>query len=100
MTWKPSDDVDQSVREWMKTRRWEVTRTNYDSDRKVYACVTMFEEDHHPPSGFPERFSRTTCFRSALPLRPAQVAQAMRAKPEVRLVVVQNGTRVTLEEAL
>jgi hypothetical protein len=37
MTWKPSDDVDQSVREWMKARGWEVTRTNYDSDRKAYA---------------------------------------------------------------
>jgi hypothetical protein len=37
MTWKPSDDVDQSVREWMKTRGWEVTRTHYDSKREVYA---------------------------------------------------------------
>ena len=36
-TWKPSAEVDQSVREWMKARGWKVTRTNYDPDRKVYA---------------------------------------------------------------
>jgi len=30
MTWKPSEHVDQSVREWIKAKDWEVTRTNYD----------------------------------------------------------------------
>lgn len=37
MTWKPSDDVDQSVREWMKAKDWGVTRTNWDAGREVYA---------------------------------------------------------------
>jgi hypothetical protein len=37
MTWKPSDDVDQSVREWMKAKGWEVTRTHYDYDWEIYA---------------------------------------------------------------
>jgi len=45
MTGKPSEDVDQSVREWMKTKGWEVTRTNYDFDGKVYAWL------HDLPSG-------------------------------------------------
>jgi len=47
MTWKPSEDVDQSVREWMKARGWEVTRTSYDFDRKVYAWR------HDVPGGNP-----------------------------------------------
>jgi hypothetical protein len=46
MTWDPSDDVDQSVREWMKARGWEVTRTNWDSDREIYAW-------HHEVAGGP-----------------------------------------------
>src|SRR6476659_20298 len=37
MTWKPSDDVDREVRNWMKAKGWEVTRVNYDPERKVYA---------------------------------------------------------------
>lgn len=37
MTSKPSEDVDQSIRQWMKARGWEVTCTNYDFDREIYA---------------------------------------------------------------
>lgn len=37
MTWKPSADIDEEVRSWMKAKGWEVTRTNYDSERGIYA---------------------------------------------------------------
>jgi hypothetical protein len=37
MTWKPSEDVDREIRQWMKAKGWVVTRTNYDADREVYA---------------------------------------------------------------
>jgi hypothetical protein len=37
MMWEPTDAIDREVRAWMKAKGWEVTRTNYDSDRKVYA---------------------------------------------------------------
>jgi hypothetical protein len=37
MIWNPSADIDEKVRAWMKTKGWEVTSTNYDFDREVYA---------------------------------------------------------------
>ena len=60
MTWKPSDDMDREVRSWMKAKGWEVTRTNYDSERQVYAWLTMYGAVHHRPCGSSARFSRVT----------------------------------------
>jgi hypothetical protein len=60
MTWKPSDDVDQSVREWMKTRGWEVTRTHYDSKRKVYAWRYGVRSGPSPTLGQAHRGSPAT----------------------------------------
>jgi hypothetical protein len=37
MSWKPSEDHDHEIRHWMKSRAWPVTRTNYDSEREIYA---------------------------------------------------------------
>ena len=37
MNWRPSAYMDEQIREWMKAKGWEVTRTNYDFDREVYA---------------------------------------------------------------
>ena len=37
MTWKPSDEHDKEIRRWMKSKGWEVTRTNYSVDREIYA---------------------------------------------------------------
>jgi hypothetical protein len=37
MPWKPSEDHDREIRRWMESKGWEVTRTNHDADRKVYA---------------------------------------------------------------
>jgi hypothetical protein len=35
MTWKRAPEIDQEIRRWMKAKGWEVTRTNYDPERKV-----------------------------------------------------------------
>jgi len=37
MSWKPKPDIDENVRQWMKAEGWEVTTTDYDFDREVYA---------------------------------------------------------------
>ena len=100
MTWKPTEDIDREVRAWMEAKGWEVTPVNYDAERKVYAW-------RHDVRGGPSPTLRIS--RSVLEGYPAfvvryhldelKVAQAMRGKPEARLVVVQNGPRVTLEES-
>jgi hypothetical protein len=99
MTWKPPAVVDGEVRSWMKAKGWEVTRTNYDSEREVYAW-------RHDVRGGPSPTLRISL--SVLERNPAfivvhhldqlKVAQATRARPAARLVVAQNGSRVTLEE--
>jgi hypothetical protein len=37
MTWKPTDYVDEQVRDWMKAKRWEVTATDYHFDQEIYS---------------------------------------------------------------
>ena len=99
MTWKPSADVDREVRSWMKAKGWEVTRVNYDSDRQVYAW-------RHDVRGGPSPTLRIS--RQVLESYPAFVlryhldelnlARAMRARPESRLVVMEKGSTVVLDE--
>jgi hypothetical protein len=36
MSWRPSEDHDQEIRR-LGSKGWEVTRTNYDFDREIYA---------------------------------------------------------------
>jgi hypothetical protein len=98
--WKPSQDIDEEVRRWMKATGWEVTRTNYDSDLEVYAW-------RHDVWGGPSPTLRIS--RRVLEDYPAlvvlyhldqlEVGQAMRARPEARLVLVQNGSRVSLKKS-
>jgi hypothetical protein len=33
----PSEDHDREIREWMKAKGWEVTRTNWDFRQEIYA---------------------------------------------------------------
>ena len=83
----------------MNARGWEVTRTNYDADRKVYSWR------HELPSG---KSPTLRISRKVLEDYPAfvvvhhfdelKVARAIRARPEARLVVPQNGSRVSLED--
>ena len=41
VNWKPSDEHDREIRQWMKAKGWEVTRTNYDSDREKFTPGAM-----------------------------------------------------------
>ena len=97
MSRKPSDDVDDKIREWMRRRGWPVGRAGQDSG--AYAWT-------HHAAGRPSMTLRIS--HSVLEDYPAfailelldrlNVAAAMRACPDCRLVIVQRGTRVTLEE--
>jgi hypothetical protein len=85
----------------MAAKGWEVTRTHYDFSREIYAW-------RHDVRGGPSptlRISRRVleeypAFVVAHHLEELKVAQAMRARPGARLIVVQNGFRVMLEEPL
>jgi hypothetical protein len=99
MTCKPTEDTDREVRAWMKARGWEVSRVNYDLDREVYAWRHDVRQGPSPTL----RISRHVleaypAFAVTYHLDQLKVGQAMRARPEARLVVVQNGSKVTLEE--
>jgi hypothetical protein len=97
MSRRPPDDVDEKVRDWMRRLGWQVTRAGFDGD--TYAWT-------HEHRGRPTITLRVE--QSVLHAYPAfailelldrlKVAAAMRACPDCRLVVVQRGTRVTLEE--
>ena len=91
--------MDREVRSWMKARGWEVSRVNYDSERQVYAW-------RHDVRGGPSptvRISRQVlesypAFVLVYHLDELKVARAMRAQPEARLVIVQDGSTVVLRE--
>ena len=100
VNWKPSEDVDEAVRSWMKSKGWEVTKVNYDFDREIYAWrhelkgkpsptlrISQGVLEAYPPFAVVEHLDRLN------------VAAAIRRTPNSRFVVVQNGTAVTLEEA-
>lgn len=99
MTWKPSEDVDQSVREWMKVRGWAVTRTNYDFDRKVYAWRHDLPGGKSPTLRVSQKvLEEYPAFVVLHHLDELKVASAMRAHNEARLVVVQKGSTVVLDQ--
>lgn len=99
MPWKLPEEHDSKIRHWMKTKGWEVSCTNFDSDRKVYAW-------RHDVRGGPPptlRISRTVlenypAFVLLYHLDEMKVARTMRAEPEARIVVAQQGSTVVLDE--
>jgi len=102
MSWKPKPDIDESVRQWMKAKGWEVTTTAYDFDREVYAWRHDVRGKKPSPT---LRISQQVlehypAFAVLYHLDLLRVAQVIKARPAAHLVVVQNGTRVTLEEAI
>jgi hypothetical protein len=100
MTWRPSEDIDEKVRAWMKAKGWEVTSTEYDFERETYAW-------RHEVGGGPSPTLRISqrvledypAFALLEHLHLLRVADHIRKRPRARLVVVQNGQQVTLEEA-
>jgi hypothetical protein len=89
--------MDREIRAWMRLKRWDVTRTEYDQDREVYTWRHDAEQgtphtlrisrevlEQYPPFAVVEHLSRL------------RVADAMRTYPHVRWVLVQRGTVVDL----
>jgi len=94
MTWKPSEDHDREIRRWMKAKGWEVTRTNYDAEREIYAWrhelpggksptlrIARYVLEHYP------------AFVVLYHLDQLKVAQAIRARPTARLVLTEGAYR-------
>jgi hypothetical protein len=99
MSWKPSADLDREVRRWMKGKGWEVTSTDHDFDREVYAWRHDQRGDS-PTLRIGRAGSRgLSGFMVAYHLDTLRVAQAIRAKPTARLAVLQKGTTVVLVES-
>ena len=99
MTWKPTDHVDEQVRGWMRAKGWQVTATDHHFDQEIYSWR------HQQPGGKSPTLRIT---RQVLEHNPAfvilyhldrlNVAQAIRANPEARLVVTHDGTAITIKE--
>jgi hypothetical protein len=100
MSWKPTDHVDEQVRGWMRGKGWEVTTTDYHYEQEVYSWrhelrggksptlrVSRYVLEHNP------------AFVILYHLDRLNVARAIRAQPEARLVVTQKGAAVVLTEA-
>lgn len=101
MTWKPTPDIDENVRHWMKAKGWEVTITNWDSEREVYAWRHEMRGGKSPTLRISRKVLESyPAFVVVHHLDLLKVAAAIRTHPEARFVVVQNGQRVTLEEVL
>jgi hypothetical protein len=99
MSWKPTEDRDEQVRGWMKGNGWDVSTTNYDFSREVYAWrqeraggksptlrITQSVLEDYPAFALPEILDRLN------------VAAAIRAEPAAKLVVAQRDGRTVLEE--
>jgi hypothetical protein len=99
MTWKPIEDHDKEIRQPMGARGWEVTRTNYDADREIYAWRHELRGGKSPTLRISRRVLESyPAFVLLYHLDQLKVARAMRAQPEARLVVVQTGSTVVLGE--
>ena len=100
MSWQPTDDIDGEIRRWMKAKGWEVNCPP-EYDREIYAWrhkvpgrpshtlrISQKVLEDYPPFAVLEHLDRLN------------VATAIRVRPYARYVMLQNGSRVTLEEAV
>ena len=100
LTWKPSEDTDRAVRAWMKAKGWNVTRVNYDIDRKVYAWCHDVGGDPPPTLRISRRVLESyPAFVVLYHLDELKVAGTIRAQPKAHVVVAQKGLTVALDEA-
>jgi DNA-binding transcriptional ArsR family regulator len=98
MTWKPKPDIDENVRQWMKAKGWEVNRTEHGARSRVYAWRHEVRGKHADPSHLTRSPRGLPPLALMEHLARLRAAAAISAHPEGRLVVVQTGTSVTLEE--
>jgi hypothetical protein len=99
MTWKPTADIDEQVRKWMNEKGWQITRTEYDFDREVYAWRSEIRGSPSPTLWISQAVLEDYPAWAVLyHLDRLRVAATLRADPAARLVVVQKGTAVVLGE--
>ena len=85
----------------MKARGWEVSRVNYDSERQVYAWRHDVRGGLSPTLRIARQVLESyPAFAVLYHLDQLRVAQAIRSGPPDRLVVMQNGFKVSLETML
>ena len=99
MSWSPSAYTDDQVRGWMKAKGWEVTSTEYDSERMVYSWR------HQDRGGKPITLriaqpvlEEYPAFAVLYHLDMLGVAAAIRRNPRASHLVRQQGTAVVLEQ--
>ena len=99
MSWKPTEDRDEQIRDWMKGKGWDVSITNYDFTKEVYAWrqelpggksptlrITQSVLEDYPAFVIPEILDRLN------------VAAAIKAEPTAKLVVAQRDGQTVLEQ--
>jgi hypothetical protein len=96
MSWKPPFEKDACVRQWMKSRGFDVHRTHYDPKREVYAWRQEGAERHTLRIA---RFVIAFYTEKELLalLDRLKVAEAMRAHPRDYLLVRQKGDTVGVD---
>jgi hypothetical protein len=92
--------MDAEIREWMRARGWPVNRTHYGTRSRVYAWRCERPDGRVCPTLRIAREVLETYPGWALlvHLDRLRVAADIRARPDARLVVLQKGTEVILEE--
>jgi hypothetical protein len=100
--WTPPEETDAEVRHWMRVKGWQVIASEYDAEREIYTWRAHSARSGHLPT---LRISRGVLesyppFAVLEHLDRLNVVAAIRKRPDARFVVVENGTNVTLEEAL
>ena len=102
VNWNPPPETDTEVRYWMRSKGWEVMGADYDFERKIYTWNARSVRSGHSPSlsisqqvlvDFP-------AFALLEHLDRLEVAAAIRRRPDVQFMVVQNGQTVALKEAV
>ena len=101
MSWK-LESTDAEVRAWLKSKAWEVSGVDYDSQREVHTwSARSVRSGHSPRLGIARQvFADFPAFAVLEHLGRLEVAAAIRRRPDSRYVLVQKGAVVTLEEAI
>ena len=96
MSWKPPFEKDACVRQWMKSRGFDVHRTHYDPKREVYAWRQEGAERHTLRIA---RFVIAFYTEKELLalLDRLKVAEAIRAHPRDYVLVRQKGDTVGVD---
>ena len=99
MTWKPTCYIDSEIRRWMKAKGWEVTSIDYHFDQETYAWRHELRGGKSPTLHVHRHvLEHNPAFVVLYHLDRLKVARAIKAKPTARLVVLQKGAEIVLEQ--